>query len=485
MSPSITLLIVIAAYIGVLYWSASLGGRHGDNDTFFRAGRNASWPMVATGMIGASISGVSLISVSGWVQSTQMTYLQMCMGFIVGYAVCAFILLPLYYKWRLTSIYEYLRLRFGDRAHRTGTSFFLLSKYLGASARLYISCLVIHTLLLAPLRLPFALTAGGVVLLIWGYTRRGGIATLIRTDVIQTLCMLTSLVLLFIISAEHLNLSLQGVVEHVRSSEMSRMFEWDAGSKQGFLRQFLSGVFIVIVMTGLDQDMMQKNLTCRDLRSAQKNMCAYGLCFLPINFVLLSLGILFCAIYAQHNVPPPADGDLLLLHAISSGWLGTLVIIPFGLAIISATFSSADSALTALTTSTCVDILGLEQRDGSAPRAQHIRGRVHLIWAVALFLGILWIKGAGQSSIIDTIYVLASYSYGPLLGMYAFGLLTRRQTSDRAVPLVALLSPLLCGILDSLAPRLWGYTLGYELLLLNGAFTFIGLWAFSKKAYTT
>ena len=209
-------------------------------------------------------------------------------------------------------------------------------------------------------------------------------------------------------------------------------------------------------------------------------MCAYGLCFLPINFVLLSLGILFCAIYAQHGVSPPADGDLLLLHAISSGWLGTLVIIPFGLAMISATFSSADSALTALTTSTCVDILGLEQRDGSAHNAQRIRGRVHLIWAVALFLGILWIKGAGQSSIIDTIYVLASYSYGPLLGMYAFGLLTRRQTLDRAVPLVALLSPLLCGILDSLAPRLWGYTLGYELLLLNGAFTFIGLWAFSK-----
>lgn len=484
MSPSIILLVVIIAYVSFLYWFSSRGKKRGDNDTFFRAGRNASWPMVAIGMIGASISGVSLISVPGWVQSTQMTYLQMCMGFIVGYAVCAFVLLPLYYKWRFTSIYEYLQIRFGAKTHRTGTSFFLLSKYLGASARLYISCLVIHEFLLAPLLLPFALTAGGVLLLIWGYTKRGGISTLVQTDVVQTLCMIVSLALLFIISAQHLGLSFQDVVEHVRGSEMSRVFEWSGSSRQGFWRQFLSGIFIVVVMTGLDQDMMQKNLTCRDLRSAQKNMCTYGLCFLPINFLLLALGILLCAIYAKHGVSIPANGDTLLPHVISSGWLGTLVIIPFGLAMISAAFSSADSALTALTTSTCVDILRLEQKDTSAHHAQRIRRRIHSGWTIALFLGILFIKGFDQGSIIDTIYVLASYSYGPLLGLYTFGLFTHRQAIDRAVPLVAILSPLLCGILDHLAPTLLGYTFGYELLFLNGAITFLGLFMFSKKPDT-
>ena len=484
MSPSIILLIVIVAYFSFLFWFSSRGKKRGDNDTFFRANRNASWPMVAIGMIGASISGVSLISVPGWVQTTQMTYLQMCLGFVVGYAVCAFVLLPLYYKWQLTSIYEYLHIRFGAKTHRSGTSFFLLSKYLGASARLYISCLVIHEFLLAPFHLPFALTAGGVLLLIWGYTKRGGIATLVQTDVVQTFCMIISLALLFIISAQHLDLSFQGVVEHLRDSEMSRIFEWDGSSRQGFWRQFLSGIFIVVVMTGLDQDMMQKNLTCRNLRSAQKNMCTYGLCFLPINFLLLALGILFCAIYANHGISIPTDGDTLLPYAISSGWLGTLVIIPFGLAMISAAFSSADSALTALTTSTCVDILNLEQKDISTHRAQHIRHRIHLGWAIALFLGILFIRSIGQGNIIDTIYVLASYSYGPLLGLYAFGLFTRRQTTDRAVPLIALLSPLICGVLDYLSPTLWGYTFGYELLLLNGAITFLGLFMVSKKQET-
>ena len=484
MSPSIILLIVIVAYFSFLFWFSSRGKKRGDNDTFFRANRNASWPMVAIGMIGASISGVSLISVPGWVQTTQMTYLQMCLGFVVGYAVCAFVLLPLYYKWQLTSIYEYLHIRFGAKTHRSGTSFFLLSKYLGASARLYISSLVIHEFLLAPFHLPFALTAGGVLLLIWGYTKRGGIATLVQTDVVQTFCMIISLALLFIISAQHLDLSFQGVVEHLRNSEMSRIFEWDGSSRQGFWRQFLSGIFIVVVMTGLDQDMMQKNLTCRDLRSAQKNMCTYGLCFLPINFLLLALGILFCAIYANHGISIPTDGDALLPYAISSGWLGTLVIIPFGLAMISAAFSSADSALTALTTSTCVDILRLEQKDISTHRAQHIRHRIHLGWTIALFLGILFIRSIGQGNIIDTIYVLASYSYGPLLGLYAFGLFTRRQTTDRAVPLIALLSPLICGVLDYLSPTLWGYTFGYELLLLNGAITFLGLFMVSKKQET-
>ena len=484
MSPSIILLIVIVAYFSFLFWFSSRGKKRGDNDTFFRANRNASWPMVAIGMIGASISGVSLISVPGWVQTTQMTYLQMCLGFVVGYAVCAFVLLPLYYKWQLTSIYEYLHIRFGAKTHRSGTSFFLLCKYLGASARLYISCLVIHEFLLAPFHLPFALTAGGVLLLIWGYTKRGGIATLVQTDVVQTLCMIVSFALLFIISAQHLDLSFQGVVEHLRDSEMSRIFEWDGSSRQGFWRQFLSGIFIVVVMTGLDQDMMQKNLTCRDLRSAQKNMCTYGLCFLPINFLLLALGILFCAIYANHGISIPTDGDALLPYAISSGWLGTLVIIPFGLAMISAAFSSADSALTALTTSTCVDILRLEQKVISTHRAQHIRHRIHLGWTIALFLGILFIRSIGQGNIIDTIYVLASYSYGPLLGLYAFGLFTRRQTTDRAVPLIALLSPLICGVLDYLSPTLWGYTFGYELLLLNGAITFLGLFMVSKKQET-
>jgi Na+/proline symporter len=481
MSSTIVLLLIILIYCAFLFWISEKRGKVGTNDTFFRASRNASWPMVAVGMIGASISGVSLISVPGWVQSTQMTYLQMCLGFVVGYAICAFVLLPIYYKWQLTSIYEYLHIRFGAKTHQTGTLFFLLSKFLGASARLYICCLVVHEILLAPFQIPFALTAGIVLLLIWGYTRHRGIATLIQTDVIQTLCMIISLILLFIISAQHLGFSFQGIVEYVQDSEMSRIFEWDGSSRQSFWKQFLSGIFIVIVMTGLDQDMMQKNLTCRNLRSAQKNMCTYGLCFVPINFLLLVLGILFCAIYTHHGVSAPINGDTLLPHAISSGWLGNLVIIPFGLAMVSATLSSADSALTALTTSTCVDLLRLEQKANTTHNAQRIRQRIHLIWAVALFLGILCIKGAGQNNIIDTIYVLASYSYGPLLGMYAFGLFTRRRVIDHAVPFIALASPLLCGTLDFISPTFWRYTFGYELLLLNGAITFIGLLGISRK----
>lgn len=437
--------------------------------------------MVSIGMIGASISGVSLISVPGWVPSTQMTYLQMCMGFCVGYAICAFILLPLYYKLNLTSIYEYLRIRFGERTHHTGAIFFLLSKCLGACARLYLSCLVIHEFVAVPLHIPFTLTTGVIILLIWGYTLRGGMAVLVRTDVVQTICMIGSLILLFLFSINNLGWSIEETFHYVRQNEMSQVFKWQGDSSQNFWRQFLSGIFIVVVMTGLDQDMMQKNLTCRNLRAAQKNMCTYGISFLPINLLLLSLGIIFCAVYAKHGVCLPDAGDMLIPHAISAGWLGWFVVIPFALAIISAALSSADSALTALTTSIYVDILHLNQKEEAFTPSHKSRKWIHTFWALTLWIGTLIIYNIGTEHIIDTIYVIASYTYGPLLGLYSFGLFTHKKATDIFVPYICILGPVICGILAHISPKIWNYTFGYELLLLNGAITFFGLWATSYR----
>ena len=475
------MLFTLVAYFLLLLMIASNATKKNDNDTFFRAGRRSPWWMVAFGMIGASVSGVSFISVPGWVGGTGMTYLQMCAGFCFGYFAVAFILLPLYYKLRLTSIYAYLGIRYGEVTHRTGAFFFLLSKLTGAAARLYLVCLVLQEFVTGPLGIPYPLTAALTLLLIWSYTQRSGTAALVRTDAIQTGCLLLAMVALLVVAAQQLHLDFQGVCSNIKESSMFRIFEWDPSSKQAFWRQFLRGIFIVIVMTGLDQDMMQKNLTCHTLKEAQKDMCAYGLCFLPVNFLLLALGILLYALYAQNGITLPAANDDLLPHLISSGALGSFVIIPFTIGIVAAAFSSADSALTALTTSFSVDLLKVEDRNYSEEKANRVRCTVHIFMALALFLCILAIYAIGSQNVIDTIYVIAGYTYGPLLGLYAFGLLTHRKVFDKGVPAIALISPIICGVLDYLAPRLWNYHFGYELLMLNGILTFVGLYMISKR----
>ena len=480
LSALFMLTTLVGYFLLLLYLShrATQKGAKG-NDAFFRAGRQSPWWLVAFGMIGASISGVTFISVPGWAASTGMTYLQMCIGFIVGYVVVALVLLPLYYKLKLTSIYAYLGQRFGQRTHRTGALFFVLSKLTGAAARLYLVCIVLSQFVVTPLLgngiVPFVGTTLFVLLLIWLYTQRSGIQTIVKTDALQTACLLLAAIGIMVVAANKMQLDFSGVFATITHSPMCHVWEWDATSKQAFWRQFLSGVFIVIVMTGLDQDMMQKNLTCRTLREAQKDMCTYGLAFLPVNALFLGLGILLYTLCAQQQLTPPATGDQLLPWLVSSGTLGHWVIVPFTIGIVAAAFSSADSAMTALTTTICIDLLGIDESKEASGSALATRQRVHIIVALLFTLCIIAFKVIGNDNVLNSIYVMASYTYGPLLGLYAFGLFTLRTTNDRFTPYICLASPIICALLDHYAPILWGYTFGYELLLLNGLLTMIGL----------
>lgn len=482
----IAMLACFAAYFFLLLLISRFSSRRGaqGNEAFFRAGRRSPWWLVAFGMVGASISGVTFISVPGWARSTGMTYLQMCLGFIVGYFLVAWVLLPLYYRLKLTSIYGYLGERFGGCTHRTGALFFVLSKLTGAAARLYLVCLVLQQFITIPLLgnslWSFTLTTLVTILLIWLYTRRTGIQTIVRTDALQTVCLLIAAVGIVFAVAEKMNLDLGGAFQVVRESPMCRVWDWEWGSRQNFWRQFLSGIFIVVVMTGLDQDMMQKNLTCRTLREAQKNMCTYGFAFLPVNALFLGLGVLLYSFCLAEGLDTPASSDDLLPWLVSSGRLGAWVIAPFTIGIVASAFSSADSALTALTTTVCFDLLGMERRGMPASKEVRLRRRVHFLLAGAFVCCILVFKLVESGSVIDTIYVLASYTYGPLLGLYVFGLYTRRGVRDKWVPWVCVLAPVACGLLDFGAPRLFGYTFGYELLMLNGLLTFAGLWILKK-----
>lgn len=426
--------------------------------------------MVAFGMVGASISGVTFVSVPGMVEKIDMTYLQTCLGFIVGYFVIAFVLLPVYYRMNLTTIYTYLKRRLGRRSYKTGAGFFLLSKMTGAAVRFYVVCIILQRFVLDRYGIPFALTVVAMVALIWLYTRRGGIKTLVWTDTFQTFCLFSALILIIWQVVGALGMNVGEAVAAIRDSAYSRIFVFDDWmSKQNFWKQFISGMFITIVMTGLDQDMMQKNLTCKSLREAQKDMCTYGFAFFPANLLFLCLGILLMMLAQKEGVGVPAAGDELLPMFAATGQLGSLVVVLFTIGIMAASFSSADSALTALTTSFCVDIC--EQ-----PRSEQLRKRVHMGMAVVFIAFILVFRLLNSTSVIDAIYVLCSYTYGPLLGLFAFGLFTRREVCDRMVPYIAIASPLLCFALDEGVSRFTSYRFGYELLMLNGLITFLGLW---------
>ncbi|MBO6030305.1 MAG: sodium:solute symporter [Prevotella sp.] len=461
-----TILLIVLAYFVVLFGISHLTSRKANNDMFYRANRRAPWYMVAFGMIGASISGVTFVSVPGMVLTSQMTYLQMCLGFIVGYLVIAFVLLPLYYRFQLTSIYTYLGQRLGNRSYQTGAWFFLLSKMVGASVRFYVVCIILQQFVFEPAGVPFIVNVVGMVLLIWLYTRRGGIGTLVFTDSFQTICLFTALVLIILEAIGHLNLSLGEAVSAISDSGMSRIFVFDDWvSPQNFWKQFLSGAFIAIVMTGLDQDMMQKNLTCKTLRDAQKDMCTYGVAFVPANLLFLSLGVLLTMALGSE-----LKGDELLPTFVQ----GTSVVYLFVLGIVAASFSSADSALTSLTTCYCVDI-------HRQPDNELLRKRMHVVMCFIFVLFILLFRAVNSTSLIDAVYILASYTYGPLLGLFAFGLFTRWQPNDRFVPYICVASPLICYALDTATQYLWAYHFGYELLMLNGLLTFVGLWLTSAK----
>lgn len=473
------ILITIIIYFGILLLISRLTAKsHSDNDAFFRGNRQSPWYIVSFGMIGASLSGVTFVSVPGMVKSIDMTYMQTCMGFFVGYLIIAHVLLPLYYKLNLTSIYSYLGQRIGNSSYKTGASFFLLSKMLGAAARLYLVCIILQHYVFDAYNIPFAVTAVGTVLLIWLYTHKSGIRTIVWTDSLQTLCLLLALGLILFNVSETLNLSLSGIADTIRNSKESRIFVFDDWqSKQNFFKQFFSGIFITIVMTGLDQDMMQKNLSCRNLREAQKNMYCYGISFVPVNFLFLSLGILLMVAASQMNIAIPDKGDDLLPMFAAGGYLGYTVLVLFTIGIIAAAFSSADSALAALTTSFCIDILNTGKY--SEEKAVRIRKITHLGICTVFVMCILAFEAIGSQSVIDTIYVLASYTYGPLLGLFCFGLFTKLKPNDKYVPAVAIASPVICYIIDYITFHATGYKFGYEMLMFNGLLTFSGLWLLS------
>lgn len=468
-------LVTVILYFLALLFLSRLTAKGGGNDAFFVGNRQSPWMLVAFGMVGASISGLTFIGVPGWVMSTGMTYLQMCMGFVVGYLIVAFVLLPLYYRHKLTSIYAYLNSRFGNVSYKTGASFFIFSKLLGAAAKFYIVCRILQACFADTFSVPYVVVVLLASLLIWLYTHRGGIRTLVWTDFFQTLCLLVALILILMKVVEMLDMNFSEAMIAVWNSPHSRIFEFsDIVSKQNFWKQFLSGVFVVIVMTGLDQDMMQKNLTCKDLRSAQKDMCSYGILFLPINFLFLSLGILLMFLYQNLGLPLPADGDSLLSGIVLGGEMGTACIVLFTIGVIASAFSSADSAMTALTTSFCIDILGEEH-------SEQTRKRVHLFMFVAFIIITLAFNSIDSGSVMDLIYTLVSYTYGPLLGLFAFGMLTKRKPKESYVPYIAIASPVICYVIDGVVGQLCGYKFGYEVLLFNGLLTFVGLMTVSRR----
>ena len=476
------ILIVIAAYFLLLMLISYLTSRKGGgNDTFFRANKSSKWYIVAFAMIGTSISGVTFVSVPGMVRGLDMTYMQMVFGFFFGYLVIAYVLLPLYYKLNLTTIYGYLDQRYGNKSYKTGAWFFLLSKIVGAAARLYLVAYILQSLVFDAMNVPFAVTVVVIILIIWLYSHKSGIKTIIWTDWIQTLLFLTALVLIIWQVMTRLDMGVMDAVKTISNSPHSRIFVFDDwASTQNFFKQFLSGMFITIVMTGLDQDQMQKNLTINSLKDAQKNVISYGFAFAPINFLFLSLGVLMIYFAEQSGIALPEVSDNIM-PMIASQYLGTATLGIFIVGIVAAAFSSADSALTALTTSFCVDILEMKPTDVPAIERKNVRTRrlAHIAISVVFVLIILLIKVIGSDSIITAIYKLASYTYGPLLGLYFVGLYTKVKPIDKYVPYVAIAAPIICYIIEIVGISVWGYRVGYELLLINGALTGLGLWMLS------
>ena len=441
--------------------------RKSDNETFYRGERKSPWYMLAFGLVGASVSGITFVSVPGMVMKQDMTYIQTCIGFIFGYFLVAFVLLPIYYKFNLTTIYTFLKMRLGQRSYKTGALFFLLSEMTGTALRFYVVCSILQRFVFGQYHLPFALTVVMLVALIWLYPRRGGIKTIVWTDTFQTLCMMVALLMIIYHVMDHLGLSVG--VSAVAADSHSRIFVFDDFmSTQNFFKQFFSGIFIVVAMTGLDQHMMQKNLTCKTLRDAQKDLCVGGFFFLPVNLLFLSLGVLLMILASREGIALPTDSDQLMPMFTASGWMGNLVLVLFSIGIVAASFSGTDSALTAITTSVCVD---LKER----PDDERLRRIAHLGVCALFAVFILLFDALNSTSIIDAIYILLSYTSGPLLGLFAYAIIMRRGVNDRLVPYICVASPLVCFAIDKATTALTGYKFGYELLMLNGLLVFLGM----------
>lgn len=518
LTPSLILGIIGGYFlllIGIAYWT----GRKANNQDFFTANRDSPWYLVAFGMIGTSLSGVTFISVPGMVgavylssgvdQATNMefSYMQMVLGYLAGYAVIALVLLPLYYRLQLTSIYSYLEERFGVASYKTGAGFFLLSRIIGASFRLYLVAMVLYLFVFEPWGVPFWMVSFFTIILIWIYTFKGGIKTIVWTDTLQTLFMLIAVSFTVFDLTDDLGISMGGMWSSIQSEGLGQIFFFEGGwsDPNNFFKQFFAGMFIAIVMTGLDQDMMQKNLTCRNIGEAQKNMFSFSIVLVFVNFFFLMLGALLAMYALRHGIAYERADSLYPTIALEH--LPWEVGVVFIIGLVAAAYSSADSALTALTTSFCVDFLGFKtskneqeasltnQTDildtpvaASSQNESNERTRywVHIGFSVVLFLVIIAFWMINDDSVVVLLFKFAGYTYGPLLGLYTFGLFTSRKVTDNFVPIVCLLAPVLTYFITSNSEALlWGYKFGFELLLVNGFLTFIGLWAIRDKSETT
>ncbi|MFW5821687.1 MAG: sodium:solute symporter, partial [Bacteroidota bacterium] len=475
------LLTVIIGYFLVLILISWYTSRKADNDSFFIGNRKSPWYVVAFGMIGASLSGVTFISIPGWVGSSQFTYMQMVLGYLVGYFIIANVLMPLYYRLNLTSIYTYLEERFGKFSYKTGASFFLLSRIIGASFRLFLVANVLQFTVFKEWGVPFEITVLVTIVLIWLYTFRGGIKTIVWTDSLQTFSMLLAVIISVFIIGKQMDFDFSGMIELVKESKYSRIWIFDDWkSEYHFFKQFVGGAFIAIVMTGLDQDMMQKNLSCKNIGEAKKNMYWMSISLVPVNILFLSLGALLF-IYAQKmNISIPEQTDNLFPLIATGGYLPQVVGVFFIIGLVAAAYSSADSALTSLTTSFTIDILEADKK--RIENLKKTRIGIHILLSFVLMAVILIFKAINDENVISAIFTVAGYTYGPLLGLYAFGLFTKRKVKDRFVPVVAIISPILTYFINLHSEALlWGYIFGFELILVNGFFTFLGLQFISRR----
>jgi Na+/proline symporter len=481
----LTCVVIYSVLLFAVTWFTSRGA---DNESFFVGNRSSKWYLVAYGMIGASLSGVTFISVPGAVGVAQFSYLQVVLGYLLGYMVIAYILLPMYYRLNLTSIYSYLQQRFGNNAYKTGAFFFILSRTVGAAFRLYIVVNVLQIFVFDSIGVPFYVTVAIFIALILLYTYQGGVKTIVYTDTLQTTFMILSVVLSVIFIMNQLDLNVGGLYDKITNSHYSQVIFDDWKLKSFFPKQFFGGMFIAIAMTGLDQEMMQKNISCKTLKDAQKNVISFTFVLLLVNILFLILGALLYIYVNETNIQLVVDANGKIISdnvfpTIALNHLGTFSAIFFIIGLISAAYPSADGALTALTSVFCIDFLGLkDDKIKTEEQKKKIRHTVHLTFAGILLLVILLFKLINNDAVINNLFTWAGYTYGPLLGLYAFGLFTKKQVKDRHVPLICIVSPVICILLNDYSKVLFnGYVFGFEMIILNGAFTFIGLLTISKK----
>jgi solute:Na+ symporter, SSS family len=478
MNPYLVLGIVLG-YFSVLIGISLFTSRKADSQTFFTGNRKSPWYLVAFGMVGTALSGVTFVSVPGEVGNSAFSYLQFIFGNIVGFWIVAAVLLPLYYRLNLVSIYSFLEQRFGFYSHKTGSFFFLISKLIGAAFRLFIVALVLQIGFFDAFNIPFGLTVAVTISLVWVYTFKGGVKTIVWTDTLQTIFLISAVIFTIAAITKSLEWDAETLFNQIAGDSNSQIFFWDWRSGNNFFKQFIAGIFVTIVIVGMDQDMMQKNLTCRNIKDAQKNMVVFSFSFLATVFMFLCLGALLYIYTEKNGISVPKNTDdlypLLALH-----YFGLPVAIAFLLGIIAAAYSSADSALTALTTSFSVDFLNIEKYEER--KIQTIKRWSHLMFSILLILVILLFKAINNESIVVAVFRVAGYTYGPILGLFVFGMYSKRRVKDKWVPVVAVVSPVVCLFISKYSEIIFdGYKFGFELLILNGLITIAGLWLISKK----